>query len=229
MTLKFIRGERALVVEDYLVISDLHIGYSKVLNERGYIIPSQSKEFIERIKKLKKETNTNKLIILGDVKHNIPYTRESERIELMKFFKELSVLFNEVIITKGNHDGKIERYIFKDNIKVTDELLLNEVAFMHGHKYPSEEAMKKKVLILGHTHPSFKITDKSGVTHNYPCWVIGRIDKSKLKRYAEIRTEKVVIMPPFNKLLYGTKEIAGPLSKAIKVEEILLLDMTRVV
>jgi len=229
MKIKFLKDERGLLVGDYLVIADLHLGYKKNLENKGYVIPNQRSEFIKRIKKLKTKTGAKKLIILGDIKHNIPYASKNERYEIPKFFRELSKLFEKIIVIKGNHDGKIEPMIHEENIEVKDEFIFNDVLFIHGHKYPSNDAMKSKIIVMAHTHPTFKLKESAGIVHNYPCWIIGRIIKSKLKRYKDIKCEKVIIMPAFNKLLYGYNKIVGPLAKAIKKEEVLLLDFTKVV
>ncbi len=228
MEIKFIKNERALVFGDYLVIADLHIGYDKLLKEKGYTIPRQVGSFIERLKKLKEETGAVSLIILGDVKHNIPYITTSEYFEVKQFLNEISKMFKKIIIVKGNHDGRIERLIWQKNIKVVDELIVDDITFIHGHKYPSEEAMKSKLLIMAHIHPTLKLKDNSGTTHRYPYWIIGRIKKGELKRYKEIKCEKVIVMPSFNPLTSGHSKLNGVFAKAIKKEEKILLDLTRV-
>ena len=97
-----------------------------------------------------------------------------------------------------------------------------------GHRYPTNEAMLCKTIIMGHIHPTFKVKDLSGTKHNYPCWVIGKIKKDKLKRYKTINCEKVIITPSFNPLTSGYGGLTGPLAKAIKKEEVYLLDLTKV-
>ena len=230
MEIRFVKNERALKFGEFLIISDLHIGYKKSFEERGYKIPNQSKKFLKRIKELKEKTKTKKLIILGDVKHNIPYISENERYDLLRFFKGISELFEEVIITKGNHDGRIESLVRRENIKVVSEFVKDDIAFLHGHKYPSEKAMRCKFMVIGHTHPTFEIKEKTGVVHSYSCWVVGEFDKKKLKKkYEKIKCEKVIIVPAFNELMHGYKERVGPIAKAIKIKEIFLLDLTKVV
>lgn len=229
MEIQFIKNEGALVYKDYLVIADLHIGYEKVLRERGYTIPHQSKNFVERIKRIGDKTNTNKLILLGDVKHNIPHITLEEIFEVKRFLKAISELFDEIVIVKGNHDGNIEKLISMKNIVVVSELKMDDVIFIHGHKYPSEAILKSKLIVMAHTHPTLKLKDKSGVTHKYPCWIVGEVEINKLKRYKSNRKVKVIIMPSFNPLVSGySSEPSGPLSKAIKKTGIILLDLTRV-
>ena len=228
MEIRFLQNERALVMKDFLVIADLHIGYEKTLEERGYKIPSMRKDFIERIKKLQKENKSRKLIILGDVKHTVPVATWDEKYEIPNFFKEMSGLFDRIIVIKGNHDGNIERMVHEKKVEIVPELILEDFAFTHGHRYPTEKAMECRTLVMGHIHPTFKIRDRTGTMHNYPCWVMGKIKKKKLEKYKNIKCENVLIVPSFNQLTTGYKGLSGPLAKAIKREAIYLLDLTKV-
>ena len=229
MEIKFLKGERALKIGDFLVIADLHIGYERDAKIKGYIFPNQRKTFVKKLKKLKEESGARKLIILGDVKHSILKASLKEKYEIPNFFKEVSKLFEEVILIKGNHDGNIEKMVHESNVKILREFLYNDFGFIHGHRYPTEEAMKCSTLIMAHSHPTFKIKENNGTSHNYACWIVGKLSKPKLlKRYAEIKTKKILIVPAFNPLLYGYKGVAGPLSKAVTIKEIYLLDLTKV-
>ncbi len=226
--MKLIENERALVMGDFLVIADLHMGYEKTLEDRGYNIPSMRKDFVKRIKNLQKTTNSSKLIILGDIKHNVPVATRNEKYELPNFFREISKFFDEIIVIKGNHDGNIEKMVHEDKVKILPEYIQKDFTFIHGHRYPSEKAMQSKTIIMGHTHPTYKLKDKSGVNHNYACWTIGKINSKKLDRYKKIQCKKVIIVPAFNQLTTGYKGLSGPLAKAIKREGIYLIDLTKV-
>ncbi len=228
MEIKFLENKRALLVDDFLVIADLHIGYEKTLEEKGYKIPSLRKDFEKRIKKLQKETNSKKLIILGDVKHTVPVATWDEKYEIPNFFRKISNFFEEIIVIKGNHDGLIEKMVHESKVKIVPEFIYKNFSFIHGHRYPSEKAMQNKTIVMGHTHPTFRIKDKTGTKHNYPCWVIGKINSKKLDRYEKVETKKVIIVPSFNQLTKGYKGLSGPLAKAIKRESIYLIDLTKV-
>ena len=227
MKLKFIKNERAVLIKNFLVIADLHIGYEKVLEDRGYKIPSQVNNFIKRIKKLKKKTKAKNLIILGDIKHNIPIDIE-EKYEVPNFFREIVKIFDEIIVIKGNHDGNLESLVHESNVKIITEFIFKDISFIHGHRWPSEKAMQSKLIVMAHVHPIFKIKDKLKIIHNYPSWIIGSLNKKKLEKYKKIESEKVLVVPCFNPLFSGYEHFAGPLSKALKKEEVILLDLTKV-
>lgn len=215
MDIRFIKNKRALIVGDFIVISDLHFGYEKEI--KGYVIPNQRKRFIRKIKEIGKKFKKKKLVILGDVKHKIPFISINEKFEISKFFDELSKEFKEIIIIKGNHDGKIENLINQKNVRVLKEFIVNSIAFIHGHRRLSKDAVNCKIIVMGHVHPTFKVKDKTGTVYRYPCWIIGKLNNAK-----------VIVVPSFNELTIGYENLSGPLSKEIREKEVFLLDLTKV-
>ncbi|PJA22995.1 metallophosphoesterase, partial [archaeon CG_4_10_14_0_2_um_filter_Archaea_38_6] len=67
--MKFVQGEAAIKSGNYIVISDVHIGFEEKLEEKGYTIPEQTQNVTDRLKELRKIAEN--LIILGDLKHSI--------------------------------------------------------------------------------------------------------------------------------------------------------------
>lgn len=229
MSYRFLKNERALAVDDFLVVSDLHIGYKKELEEKGYSIPNQAKDFLGRIKDIAAKEKLRKIIILGDVKHKVPGIAQEEKYDVPDFLFGLSNVFEKVIIIKGNHDGKIELMAHQKNVEVVDEYMYKKTGFIHGHKWPSLELMKTcNVLIMGHSHPVFRIKDSMGFSHFYPSWTMCEIKKAGIKRYKENSVKKIIVMPPFNPLLSGIKKLGGVFSKSLRIDEIFLLDLTKV-
>lgn len=228
MKINFLANKRALVTDGAIVISDLHIGYEKTLKDRGYSIPKQISRFVEEIKELKKVSKASTLIILGDIKHNIPKIDINEKYDVPNFFHEIAKLFDKVIVIKGNHDGFIEKMIHEPNVEIVKEKIIEDVGFIHGHSKPSPELMKCETIMMGHIHPSFKFRDELGARHNYPCWIIGKLNQKKLKGYKEIKCKKVIVVPAFNPFFLGYEKFSGPLAKALTKEEIILLDLTKV-
>jgi len=223
-----IENEKCAVVDDCLVIADLHIGYETDLKKRGYDVHKLITQFLKEISNLKIKTGASKLIILGDVKHKIPRMTVEEKYDIPFFFRKLSDIFDEIILIKGNHDGYIERIIREPKVKIVKEYIYKEYGFIHGHSYPSEELMQSRIVFMAHTHPSFKVIDQLGIKHVYPSWVLGKLNPKKLERYKEIKVERIIIVPAFNPFFSGYGKIAGPLAKAIKNKEIFLLDLTKV-
>ena len=217
-------NEKALVIEDHLIIADLHLGLEHELEKKGIKIPPQAVPMIERIIGLLRDSGARHLVILGDIKHNIPQISWHEYSQIPAMVKTLSN-YADVTIIKGNHDGNIEKLLpdtpVLKNLKIGDSLLL------HGHTRVPEEKFAR--IIVGHNHPcvefrnSFKSTKETA-------WIKTRLTKS----YGKTKTPpEVIIMPAFNDLISGTpinskKRLLGPLFKLIDIKnaDAYLLDGT---
>ena len=150
--------DRSIKFDRVLVVADLHLGFERALEDEGFNIPSQTKNILNDIIKIR--GNSERLLINGDIKHNIPGLSWSEYREIPGFLGELKKHFKNIVICKGNHDGRIERISECD---VRREYLINDVGFTHGHLLPSKEFVRKaNVIIMAHTHPTFKFIDPIG-------------------------------------------------------------------
>jgi len=240
--MKFIKNCPALFIPEIkaFVIADLHIGISYELYKSGIKIPSQVKEMKKTIEKLIKQTKAKRLVILGDVKHDVPGISVQEMREIPEFLKSLSRKI-KLDVCLGNHDTYLKR-ILPEDIKLhgTKGFKIKNFGFNHGHAWPSKELMSCDYLIISHTHPTIQFTDKFGYRIIEPVWIKSKIDQEKVKERYKIKTGKleVIIMPAFNHLLGGTPvnvkttsdELLGPLLKNdfvdMETAEIYLLDGT---
>jgi len=241
--MKFIKNYPALFIEEIktLVIADLHIGISYELYKSGINIPSQVKEMKKTIEKLIKKTKAKRLIILGDIKHDVPGISVQELREIPEFLKALSKKI-KVEICLGNHDTYLKE-ILPENIRLhgTKGFKIKNFGFNHGHAWPSKELITCNNLIISHTHPTIHFEDDFGYRIVEPIWIKSKIDQEKIKqRYKVKKTGKleVIIIPAFNRLLGGTPvnvkttsdELLGPLLKNDFIDmsdaELYLLDGT---
>jgi len=223
--MKFIKNYPALFIPEIkaLVIADLHIGISYELYKSGINIPSQVKKMKKTIEKLIKQTKAKRLIILGDVKHDVPGISIQEMREIPEFLKSLSKKI-KLDVCLGNHDTYLKQ-ILPEDIKLhgTKGFNIKNFGFNHGHAWPSKELMTCDYLIISHTHPTIQFTDKFGYRIVEPVWIKSKIDQEKVKERYKVKTGKleVIIMPAFNNLLGGTPvnvkttsdELLGPLLK----------------
>ena len=240
--MKFIKNCPALFISEIkaFVIADLHIGISYELYKSGIKIPSQVKEMKKTIEKLIKQTKAKRLVILGDVKHDVPGISVQEMREIPEFLKSLSRKI-KLNVCLGNHDTYLKR-ILPEDIKLhgTKGFKIKNFGFNHGHAWPSKELMSCDYLIISHTHPTIQFTDKFGYRIVEPVWIKSRIDQEKVRERYKVNPGKleVIIMPAFNHLLGGTPvnvkttsdELLGPLLKNdfvdMETAEIYLLDGT---
>jgi putative SbcD/Mre11-related phosphoesterase len=219
--MRFLNNYPALKVKEYLVVSDVHIGITKDIYDRGIIMPRQSESLAKKLNKLKKLTHARKLIILGDIKHKVHGFSIREKHELERFFSLLN--FEEIMIVKGNHDGDIERMIPEDKkIKVKKSFILDDIIFTHGHR--NVETIKGTI-VIGHNQPHVRFKDMVGAIYTEPVWVKGNLS-------GKLSGKKLVIMPAFNELCGATvvnkDELLGPIAKNLdkKTAHVYLLDGT---
>jgi uncharacterized protein len=217
--MKFIQNKPALLINNNLVVADLHNGIEFELFKKGANMPSQTQKKLEKLLDIIQETKPKKLIILGDLKHNVPVTSRQEYEEVPHFLNELLKHVPGIIITKGNHDGGLETLV-PPSVRVTDEFIEKGVGYFHGHKIPSEELLKQKTIICAHTHPAVLLKDIRG--HIQQAWLESRVKGSDTS---------VIVVPAFDDSARGSAvnntEPIGPfLKRMVDLEnaEIFLLD-----
>ncbi|NJE85601.1 exonuclease SbcD [Thermococcus sp. CX2] len=160
-----------------LLLADAHIGFEL---SRGLRIRTH---FEERLAEFIRERDPDLLILLGDVKEPIGLSFTMKRL-LMGFFSELREI--PTVITKGNHDGRIEEVAGKfPNINVVDHLVIDGLLLLHGHtNLPEVEFVEA---YLGHIHPACGIK-RGRVLRKTKCF---------------LRVEKFLILPSVNPYLEG--------------------------
>ena len=218
-------NEPALFIKDkkILVIADLHIGIEGQLKKQGVVAKSRSNIMIKKIFSICRKYKPNDIILLGDIKHNIPMTTIQERRDV-KNFLNLIEEYGNIHIIPGNHDGNIKK-LASENIIIhpSTGLVLNKTGFVHGHCWPKPEVMDCEQLIMAHTHPTVMFLDRLNFRTFEPCWVKGRFIKKILnEKYPNSKNNGLLIMPAFNPLCGGTAVnhdgIVGPLGKIIDIE-----------
>lgn len=240
MVVNFLVNEPVAFIpeEKALVIAELHLGLENELFKKGIVIPPQRENFQKKLERLLKLVKAETLIIIGDIKHKVPGMSLREEKELPKFLQYLKERV-ELILVKGNHDGKIEEIVPK-NVKVygSEGFKLKKYGFFHGHAWPKKELMKCEYLFSAHLHPAFEFKDKLGLKRVEQVWVKGKVDEEKVKEKYKIRKigkGNLIIIPAFNKLLGSVKinkliekEEQGILTKIMEIENarIYLLDGT---
>jgi putative SbcD/Mre11-related phosphoesterase len=184
----------AIIIESdkkYLVVADLHLGKEYEYYQKGIKIPHIGDKMKVDIEKIVKRKSIDELIILGDIKHNLPFTSYFEKLNLPKFL-EFSV---PVTIVKGNHDGNIEEVV---NNEVVKSLKIGEYILTHGHIL-----FENSNLIMGHVHPVVEFMDSNGKITRLKCFL--KIEEPF----------NVVVLPSFNPILEGipvnrNEDIPGP-------------------
>lgn len=191
----------ALKVGSSLVIADMHIGLESHLMSKGFHILSRTDDMLRTIRDV--SLDCNNLIILGDVKHTVPGSSKQEYREIPDFFESLLEIFTTVNVVRGNHDTNIEDFLpARVKIKPASGMVLDDVGFIHGHTWPSEEVMGAETLVVAHNHPAVMFKDGIGKRTTEPCWVRGKFI-SGCNRY-EHSPSSFIMVPAFNRMLGGS-------------------------
>jgi hypothetical protein len=235
MSIKFLTEPALLLENKILIISDLHIGIEYEILQSGITIPSQVERLEKRIDDLIKQTKAKHLVILGDVKHQVPTISWQEYKEIPRFLDHFNI---KISIIKGNHDGNIERLAGKKiDIYEPQGFKIKNFLLTHGQAWPNENDLNAEYLIMGHVHPAVEFWTENFRTIE-PCWLKCEIDNRKLLEKFKIKTKikQGIIMPAFNHLIGGMAfnskdfEPLGPLLKnevlKWKNAEVYLLDGT---
>lgn len=223
MPIRFLTDFPALFISDkkVLVMADLHLGLEHELYKSGITIPPQAEKFQNIIDDLIKITKAKTLIILGDIKHEVPGISYREEREIPKLLNHL-IEKVQVICCKGNHDTYLEDILPKEvRLYSSRGFKLGKFGFFHGHAWPSKKLMQCDYLFMSHTHPAVEFKDELGYRAVERVWVSGKLNQELVKKRYKIKKcgrLETIILPVFNRLLGGIalnstvdKELIGPL------------------
>ncbi len=208
MAIKFVLNEPALFLDDIqaLVIGDLHIGIEYELGKSGINLPAQVKKMQKKIENLIRKTKSKHLVILGDIKHQVPGISYLEETSIPRFFMELKEK-TKVYVCLGNHDTFLKE-LLSEEIEIYDSrgFAIKNYGFFHGHAWPSKQLFLCKYLITSHVHPTLLFTDRLGHRIIEPVWIRCKLDRAKIEKKYKIKskTTEMIIVPAFNKLLSGS-------------------------
>ncbi len=246
-----ILNEPALVItgrSKVLVIADIHLGIKWDLYNSGFSIPSQIKRRLDRIITYIKQVHPDRIVLLGDIKHNIPQVSWQEKDEIPFFIYSL-LEYAKVDIFPGNHDGGIGVLLppAKDvTLHPSKGAVVDGVGYFHGHTWPAPELLSAEHVIVAHNHPTVRLTDELGYSVIEPVWVRTRFNKEILIEHfnkigidvnGQWNDPPVLVIPAFNELCGGIAfneavhdDLLGPgfVSQAIELDRVrvYLLDGT---
>ncbi|WP_445475257.1 metallophosphoesterase [Methanococcoides methylutens] len=252
ITVEPVINEPALIVSGdtkALVLADIHLGIEWDLYRSGFSIPSQIEQRLERIMKLVEQEEPDRIVLLGDIKHNVPQVSWQERDEIPYF---IGTLAEKAIVDifPGNHDGGIEFLLPPDsdvNVYSARGDVIDGVGYFHGHTWPSVDLLSAEHVIVAHNHPTVRFTDAMGYSVVEQVWIKARFKREVLADHfksADLSPESeawadpdVVVVPAFNELCGGVAfnesvrdDLLGPIfssgALAIDNSDIYLLDGT---
>jgi metallophosphoesterase superfamily enzyme len=229
MRLEFIGEGPALLVCNtirVLVAADLHLGIESDMARHGLYFRSRSRERIERLEDCIRKVAPDILVLLGDVKHNVPFTSRQEYRELPEILDRLRTVI-PLRVVPGNHDTGIEHFFDRDEILPREGAIIDDAGYVHGHMYPSS-GLSGRLIISGHHHPMINLRDEVGCSLRSPAYLHAPLDPTCIG-FAPPEGEgaaesRVLFMPAFNELSgYDITKIVqepfSPLSRCMRTSE----------
>lgn len=207
MFLTPLHNEPALFAEEIstLIIADLHIGIEYELLTAGARIPGKMEEMKQRLLKTISKYEIERLVIVGDLKHNVPTSSFREERDIPRFIDELFEVVKDIELVPGNHDGGIGNYLPKRvNVHSSKGAVIENMGIWHGHTWPSKDVMAADIVVTAHNHPVAVFVDGVGARSTERCWLKGRWNREKtMEKYEEVGNGFIMV-PAFNDLCGGT-------------------------
>ncbi|MCL1810728.1 MAG: metallophosphoesterase [Methanomassiliicoccaceae archaeon] len=182
-----VTNDRCLILDDgpTAVLGDLHLGYESALEEEGMYIPRMNTESIrDAINGVLSEYEPERVVLLGDIKHDFKRSKREARAEVTKII-ELLLEASDVIVVKGNHDNFLQNILSDIGLMAVDYVDLGGFRMEHGHV-----DSKVRPVIIGHEHPSVRIPGAMSGGMKIHCFVHQKKDG-------------VIVLPPFSPFSAG--------------------------
>lgn len=182
--------DRAILLEDTLVLADLHIGRGA---DSGVEVPvGDGADMVERFEGLLARFEPVEAVVAGDLLHSfrtVPRTVRETVDGLAAAACEAGV---SLVVTPGNHDTMLEAVW---DGPTTDSYRVGDTVVCHGHVEPGAEDGDGSDgvgrYIVGHDHPTITIEGR-----RRPCYLAAK---------GVYRGADVVMLPAFNRLLQGVE------------------------
>ena len=167
-----------------IIIADLHLGKSITFaKQKQFLPPYDTKETLAKLFECINEFQPSKLIIVGDLLHDMLSLQSFQDIDYQNFNKYTKK--TEFIWVKGNHDFDIEIVGFS---KVLD-YKVDKIIFNH---LPIKST---NFQICGHYHPKVKISHRG----------------KSIYKSSFVHNDKLLILPSFGTLTGGLNIDQDPL------------------
>jgi putative SbcD/Mre11-related phosphoesterase len=175
--------DRAALVEDVLVVADLHVG--KAAASSVELPVDDGREMVERFEALCEHWRPREAVVAGDLLHSfrsVPRRVEETLAGLRRAASDAGV---DIVVTPGNHDTMLD-VVWGG--QTTPEYRIGDTAVTHGHVEPECDATR---YVVGHDHPTISIEGQ-----NHPCALAGD---------GVYRGRDLLVLPSFNRLVTGVE------------------------
>jgi putative SbcD/Mre11-related phosphoesterase len=198
--------------ERTVVVADLHLGFEDEFRAKGIMIPRESHRIVESLADLCAKERAERVIILGDLKHQFLGASTLEWKTIPRLLKQLKETVSDIMVIPGNHDGGLRKMLggVATILPAKGYLVEDEgVGLTHGHVRPHESLLRSRIIVTGHMHPVIRLGSDEGSTR-LRVWLKMRGDRRLLfqkligGKTGRLRgTIQLLIMPSFNVMLAG--------------------------
>jgi len=174
--------DRAVVVNDTLVLADLHVGKGSSNLE---LPVGDNTDVLDRFSGLLERHDPETVVVGGDLLHSfstVPHTVERTLAGVRQRCRDHGA---RPVVTPGNHDTMLDSVW---DGPTTPEYAVGETVVCHGHEVPETDAER---YVVGHDHPTIEIEGQ-----RRPCYLVAE------DAYGG---SDVVMVPAFNRLLAGVR------------------------
>jgi len=185
----------AAALDDALLVADLHLGMEEALELEGVHLPYDlSGEVRRAVLGALGELGARRLVIAGDLKHELGAGLRSEYEEVRALVLGARELGAEVVLVRGNHDNFIAPAVERLGGRgVEGPLEGGGCCVVHGHLDVDARALGCGCLVMGHEHPTVTLVDEVGLKHRFKAFLWG-----------EAGGARVLVLPSPNPLAQGT-------------------------
>jgi len=196
--------DRALLLEDTIVVADLHLGRG---TSDGFELPiGDGADVLDRFRALVDDQGPATVVVAGDLLHSfgtVPHTVQSTLDGLADAVDEAG---GDLVVTPGNHDTMLDA-VWDGAPPATYRV--GDTVICHGHEAPAvDDPATVERYVVGHDHPTIEIEGR-----RRPCFLLG-------ERTADDAT--LVMLPAFNRLLRGVavndvrpRDLQSPLCRRV--------------
>ncbi|HJJ48005.1 MAG TPA: metallophosphoesterase [Methanocorpusculum sp.] len=211
--------------ERCLVIADPHFGVEADLHRHGLHFESRTQERLKRILSIIDESDPDYLIVLGDLKHMIPYVTHQEKAEMPEVLAKIR-RETEFRLAPGNHDTGLEHYLKSGELLPATGALIDGTGYFHGHTIP-DASLFGHLILCGHHHPVVNIYDEVGCAlRGTPGYLLSKIDTKPWG--APDSQTRVLLVPAFYELAGGMDVRLIPGNKISPVANQIITDTAEI-
>ncbi len=193
--------EEAILLDETLVISDLHIGCATALQDKN--------DIFRRIDAQITLCQPRRVILNGDILHEYSGVDAAVDAQLERLFARIEQTC-ELILIRGNHDIHLSRTRAVRTRTVHDEYVQNDTLILHGHQVPQTPLDAVRRILIGHVHPAIQLSD--GI----------RVEKIKCFLRAHYKFAELWILPSYRRDTLGSELSNTPLLEDTSQAEVFI-------